>query len=448
MQSALSRACVIEPSRSIILQDVFMTTQMKVSHRHSKAFVPQPEPGLTSDVVIERAKAMIPMLREQQDAADDRGHFSDEVLGRFVRSGFYRILQPRMFGGYEFDLETFYSVVTHIATGHPSSGWCFCLSASHCALLASHWSEQAQVDLFGADGEFRSPHRAVPGGVAKPAPGGYEISGTWAYSSGIPVSTHFAGNTMVSVDGGPPRVLTFFLDKTKVTVLDDWGKDSGLGMQGSGSNSVVIDSVFVPEHHTAWGDHLFGTTIDFEKGTPGTSLHGNPLYLGIFGAIYHLCFTSIAIGAARAAMDEFSQIIAVTKVFADPSRVMQEDPDTRRVMGQAAMLTDAAQACREAAVRKINSLHERWESDRKPVTAQETMQVWALGRKGAQMACDAVQLLFQHSMPRAANKGSKLQRYWRDVQMYLIHPSSQPWVDQAVGEAALGLEISKYAHRR
>ena len=410
--------------------------------------VAQPEPGLTPEVVIERAREMIPMLREQQDEADDRGHFSEAVLDKFVKAGFYRILQPKMFGGYEFDLETFFSVVTHVATGHPSSGWCFCLSASHCSLVASHWNEQAQIELFGPDGEFRSPHRAVPGGEAIPVPGGYEISGTWAYSSGIPVSTHFAGNTFVKYEDRPPVLITFFVDKAKTTVLDDWGGDSALGMQGSGSSSTVLDKVFVPEHHASAADPLFGTTIDFAQGTPGTQLHGNPLYLGIFGGIYHLCFTSIMIGAARAAMDEFLEVAKKTKVFGDPSRMMIEDADTQRVIGEAQMLTDAAQACREAAVRKGEALFRRWHRDGTPITQQETLQVWALGCKGAHMACDAVQLLFQHSTPRAANKGSKLQRYLRDIEMYRIHPSSQPWILQASGEAVLGQAISKYSKRK
>lgn len=425
-----------------------MATALKAGPHDTAPFVPQPEPGLTPETIIERARGMLPMLREQQDEADDRGHFGPDVLEGFINAGFYRILQPKRFGGYEFDLETFFSVVTHIATGHPSSGWCFSLSASHCSLLASHWNEQAQIDLFGPDGEFRSPHRAVPGGTAIVRDGGYEISGTWAYSSGIPVSTHFAGNTLVHEDGKPPRLLTFFVDKSKITVLDDWGKDSGLGMQGSGSNSVVIDKVFVPEHHTDGGDHLFGTHIDFAQGTPGTDLHGNPLYLGIFGGIYHLCFTSICVGAACAAQDEFERLARVTRVFGDPTSFMIDDLDTIRIMGKAAMLIDGAQACREGAVRMAESLLARWERDRTPITPQETTRIWALGRQGAIMACEAVQLLFRHSNPRAANKGSKLQRYLRDIEMYLIHPSSQPWIEVASGEAMLGLEISKYRLRK
>ena len=69
-----------------------------------------------------------------------------------------------MFGGYEFDLGTFYRVMLEIARGHPGVGWCLALAASHAFEVASHWSEQAQIELFG-DGHFIAPHRAPPLGT-------------------------------------------------------------------------------------------------------------------------------------------------------------------------------------------------------------------------------------------------------------------------------------------
>ena len=106
----------------------------------------------------------VPELRAQQDEADERGTYSPEMHQKFVAAGFYRITQPRMFGGYEFDLATFYRVMLEIARGHPGVGWCLALAASHAFEVASHWCEQAQVELFG-DGHFIAPHRAPPLGT-------------------------------------------------------------------------------------------------------------------------------------------------------------------------------------------------------------------------------------------------------------------------------------------
>ena len=92
--------------------------------------LPQPEPGLTAETLIARAAALRPLLREQQEESDARGRYSDAVHEQLLRGGFYRILQPRMFGGYELSLETYVRVVMELSRGHPAAGWCFTLAAS------------------------------------------------------------------------------------------------------------------------------------------------------------------------------------------------------------------------------------------------------------------------------------------------------------------------------
>jgi hypothetical protein len=72
------------------------------------------------------------------------------------------------------------------------------------------------------------------------------------------------------------------------------------------------------------------------------------------------------------------------------------------------------------------------------------MKVWSLARFSAKLACTAVEKMFHHSPVVAANKGQRLARYLRDIQMYHIHPSSQPWVDPARGQTHLGLPVSQF----
>ena len=118
----------------------------------------QVDAAITPAMLVERARAMRPRLREQQEANDQRGYYSDEIHQAFLRNGFYRILQPKRFGGYEMDFVTFAKVIMEISQGHPASGWCYTLAASHALLVASHWSEAAQAEIFGPAGDFRSPH--------------------------------------------------------------------------------------------------------------------------------------------------------------------------------------------------------------------------------------------------------------------------------------------------
>src|SRR5262245_24905838 len=121
----------------------------------NKPAIPQPEPGLSAAELITRARALRETLRAQQDESDARGCYSPQMHETFLKAGFYRITQPRLFGGYEFDLVTYYRVMLEIARGHPAVGWCLALASSHAFEVASHWSEQAQYELFGRSEERR-----------------------------------------------------------------------------------------------------------------------------------------------------------------------------------------------------------------------------------------------------------------------------------------------------
>jgi len=79
--------------------------------------IPLPEPDLTPQTLIERARALIPAVRAQQDEAERLGHHTAELGRQFTEAGFYRILQPRQFGGYAFGLPTFWRVMLAISAG-------------------------------------------------------------------------------------------------------------------------------------------------------------------------------------------------------------------------------------------------------------------------------------------------------------------------------------------
>ena len=116
-----------------------------------------PDPGLTPDQMVARAVALRSHLVEEQEKTEVRSRFSEETQKLFTDAGFYRILQPRMFGGYEFDIRTFYRTIIEIARGCPSSGWLLCLGAGHALQLGSSFSQQAQEEVFGPDGHFIAP---------------------------------------------------------------------------------------------------------------------------------------------------------------------------------------------------------------------------------------------------------------------------------------------------
>jgi 3-hydroxy-9,10-secoandrosta-1,3,5(10)-triene-9,17-dione monooxygenase len=79
------------------------------------AAIPAPEPGLTPEEVVARAVALRPRLRAEQAENDERGGYSEDLFRAFVEAGFYRLTTPRLFGGYEFGLRTFYKAMVEVS---------------------------------------------------------------------------------------------------------------------------------------------------------------------------------------------------------------------------------------------------------------------------------------------------------------------------------------------
>ena len=120
-------------------------SEAKDSARH----IPAPEPDLTPSEIVRRAEAMRAMLRARQNDCEAAGQIPQDTNAQFIKAGFYRILQPRCFGGYEFDLPTFLKVMIAVSRGCSDSGWVLALTAGHAFLMAS-FPEAGQREAFGA----------------------------------------------------------------------------------------------------------------------------------------------------------------------------------------------------------------------------------------------------------------------------------------------------------
>jgi 3-hydroxy-9,10-secoandrosta-1,3,5(10)-triene-9,17-dione monooxygenase len=399
---------------------------MPVSAKRTPSTLPIPEPNLTPEEMIARAAALRPKIRADQDAAEERGTYSEELHNEFLKAGFYRALQPRMFGGYEFPVPAFYQTMAEISRGDPGIGWCLALCASHTFLIASHWPERAQRELF-RDGFYASPHRPLPLGTATPASGGYIVEGVWDYCSGIHWSNYFVGGALL-LDGADTRtVVQAVLPKAKVTVLQDWGGDRTLGMRASGSNSVKVDKVFVPEHHVVRPPLMWAQPTDIIEGngTAGTRLHGNPMYLGRLMGPYHMSLVAPVVGAARAAIDEFEEIIKTRKTLFPPIIPRFEHGDFQRAYGQATALADAAEGILVRAGQIYMEKCQRWADDGTLYTLKDNIRLWGMVQQAGQLACQAVDVIFNAASSAAAKKGQRIQRYYRDCAMYRSHISSQ-----------------------
>ncbi len=383
--------------------------------------VPVPEPQLTPDEMIERARALRPRLREEQDATEARGHYSPELHQEFRKAGFYRCLQPRRFGGYEFDLKTFYRVAIELARGDPSTAWCLILGAGHCLMLGSYFDAEAQAAGFGPNGEFCAPSVAAPTGTAKRAGDGWVIHGTWAYASGAPYATHFMPCvTIPDEKNGRSKLGVALIPRAQWKMLDDWG--AILGMRGSGSNSIVVDQARVPENHVIELDML---DVDVSKGTPGSHLHGNPMYAGRCSSFFHAELVSLMTGLGLAALDEYESIIRTKNTLFPPIMLRYEHHDYQRAFGLALGLVGAARQLAIGASERYAEYCRRGYEGGQPFQLREDLELFAILEHGGRMVWEAVELLFRTSSSAGAKNGQRMQRYYRDISIYRGHLSAQ-----------------------
>jgi 3-hydroxy-9,10-secoandrosta-1,3,5(10)-triene-9,17-dione monooxygenase len=405
--------------------------------------VPAPEPGLTPAELIARAAALRGRVRAEQDQSEARGCHSPELQEAFVAAGFYRALQPRRFGGYEFDYPTYYTAMLEICRGDPGVGWCLILGSTHGAQIASHWPEQAQVELFGPDGHIVAPHRAAgPAGRCRRVDGGYHVEGVWNYASGVPYSTHFIGNVMVE---GTGEQIVFIVPRRSYQILPDWGGDATLGMRASGSNSVRISGAFVPAHWVVPMGRGLWSADDVPEGTYGTRLHGNPMYLGRMMGPYHASLVATVVGAAKAALDEMEEIARARRTRFPPIVPWTESVDVQRPFGQAMILADTAEAALIRACELYMDSCRRWAADGTPFTAEDSLRLWGMLINAGNMACDAVDLMFRAASSTAALQGQRMARYYRDCAMYRSHSSAQlPTFAAGVARLHFGLPMGMF----
>jgi 3-hydroxy-9,10-secoandrosta-1,3,5(10)-triene-9,17-dione monooxygenase len=375
-----------------------------------------PEPDLTPEMMLERAIAMRPILRERQAECESLGRLPESTNQEFVAAGFYRTLQPRRFGGYEFDVPTFVEVMTEVARGCPSSGWVLALTSGHPHTM-SYLTERAQVEAYGATGEFRAPLVAAPGVIGQPADGGFLINGGWDYSSGCDIATHFIGHILVppATPGSLPDILIAQIERADFTIVDNWDV---MGMRGTGSRRVVVKDVFVPDHRTA------PSPVFSENYLP--SIHPNPMYRGRPTSLLMMELACVSVGIALAALDEYEQVLRTKRVLGPISPFRFETPEFQRNFGRAAALIETARAALRQIARDYMAITARAAAGGDAFSAYDDRRLLLVDQQCASLCYEAITLIFQTSGSSAGKADGRLQRYMRDMSFITTHLGLQP----------------------
>jgi 3-hydroxy-9,10-secoandrosta-1,3,5(10)-triene-9,17-dione monooxygenase len=393
----------------------------------------------TSQELIRRAIELRPKLVERQAETEARTYYSEETHQDFLEAGFYRMLVPKRFGGFEVDLPTFYKVIIEVAHADVSTAWCLCLASSHALNVGAMFDEETQAQIFG-DGDFRCPAVAAPAGNGVRTDDGWEISGQWAYCSGVPYATHYMGPTFMPAaePGGPPGpILLFVAPRDQWTMLDDWG--GTLGLKGSGSHSIRMEGAKLPPNFVLENRWM----VDADpSGNPGARIHDNPIYSGRTLSIFQTGLAALAVGGVKGAIEEYESILRTRKTQRPPIRPRYLDPDYQRWLGAAISRAAAGEAAIMALLKRYTEICRRCVETGLPFSREDDLRLNIVAREALTLAWTAMQEdIFRTAGTSAARNGERMERIFRDVAMDWGHFGNivRDWSARELAAEHLGL---------
>lgn len=381
------------------------------------------------EMLVGRARDLVPVLRERAAIPDRTRTIPRETHDAFVEAGFYRILQPARYGGYEADLETMVDIAAELGRGCGSSTWVFTNLVMQ-SWLNGRKDRRAQEELWGDRADVHTassfPDRAAD---IREVDGGFVVTGEWHYSSGIDFASWNNLQLFLKPEKGPPFVAFAMVPEADYRVIDDWDMT---GLRGTGSRSLRVDGAFIPEYRVH--------RVQDEKAlqTPGSKINPGTIYRMPFWGIGARAFSAPAVGLARGMMDLVVADIG-DRTGARGGIRLAEQPTVQVRVAESGAEIDAAWSmllkdCADAAAIT--------EAGR--VADLETRTRWRRNNSFAVQLClRATDRLYALAGMRAMEPGSPIARIWRDIRAASSQVGSA-WDPQATnyGRALFGLPLS------
>lgn len=384
-------------------------------------------PQVGADKLVERARVMMPVLRSRAEQASADCKVPDATVKAMHEAGFFRVLQPKRYGGYEMDPEVFYAVQMALAEGCMSTAWIYGVIAVHNWQLAL-FDPKAQEDVWGKDTSTLISSSYQPKAQVTAVEGGYRISGRWGFSSGVDhCDWAFLGGLIPAADGGAPEYRTFLVPRSDFKIVRVWDT---MGLRGTGSHDVEVADAFVPAYRTHKAKDGFAVT------SPGLKMNASPLYKLPFGQIFVRAVSTSSIGALQAALDYFRGYASKRVSSNDFSRTAT-DPAAQAIAADTAIAIDEMKL---VLFRNFQVLGDRVKSGQ-PLDLEERIRFRAQSARVSDRCAHLVTRLFYSCGAQGIYRSSPLVRIFEDIHTGRAHVANNPdKVDRNFGGFLLGCE--------
>jgi len=379
------------------------TLMASAAHSHREpAAIPSPEELVAS------ARAMIPTLRARAAKCVADRDVPAESIREFHEAGFFRILQPKRWGGYEMHPNVFFEVQKALAEGCMSTGWMFGVVGCHPYELAL-FHDQAQQEVWGEDSSTLASSSYQPVGKVTHVEGGFRLSGRWGFSTG---SVHCDWVVLGAIcppknEGDAPEMRAFLLPRKDYTIdTDAWRV---FGLQGTGSHDIIVDDVFVPAFRTHRSIDGFLCT------NPGQQENDAPLFTLPWAQVFVRSVSTAAFGGARAAVNAALEIMK-DRISTNTGKASKADPFLHAAITRAHAQILEMEATLRLSFDDLMGHAERGEAIPMEKRALFAYNSSSVVRRLADLADEMIQLLGGRAI-------------------YMTSPIIQPWLDLNAGRA-------------
>jgi 3-hydroxy-9,10-secoandrosta-1,3,5(10)-triene-9,17-dione monooxygenase len=378
------------------------------------------------DKLLARARALAPKLRERSYATNKAGRIPEETIADFWDHNLNYLLRPKKFGGPAVRPDQAFQVAFELSRGDGSAAWVWAVMLIH-DLFVAHFPEEFQKEYWGKDRTL-SASSFPPNGKPTPVKGGIRVSGKWSFCSGVDnADWMFLGAFFGPPSGGSPvpDIRYVMVPKGDYEIIDDW---EVMGLNGTGSKSVVVNDKFVPDHRIVSHKDMSEAT------SPGSKLHSEPVYRAPIWSFVPFTISSPACGIAQGALEAFIEDMKVRDdSFAHSP--LSKKPGMHVRVAEASAMIDCGDLLYKRSYRET--------IDKVLAGEVPTLEFRARSRRDqgycVKLAKAAVGLLIDASGGRGLYEQQHVQRCFRDLQAISGHVVAG-W-DQAAysyGQIALG----------
>lgn len=354
--------------------------------------------------LIGRARAMKQSLQERAAEVESARVIGLDTMSDFRDAGFFKILQPKEYGGYELPPEVLTEVIFEVASACGSSGWTLAVLALH-QWEVKHLPEKGIEEIWGTDTSVLLSSAYAPTGQVAPTDGGYLLTGEWPYSSGCDHAQWaiVGGIRPPQSESDRPTPCGFFVPRCDYEIIDDW---KTMGLAGTGSKRLRMENAFVPfhRHHP-----VFGAAPTAPEEFP--AIYKIPFVL-VFGEM----LAAAAQGMARSVLDQYIDRNRSRLGAFDRSKY-SDNPDVHRYISETEYAVRTARAVSHTNQYAAYDAAQR--GGEQPVI-EKARHLWELARS-VHGCTEAASRLYSISGAHTIFDGDSLQRAFRDMQCATTH---------------------------